>query len=163
MEMDERIRTYFDLLGEAEWDRLDSTPRSRVSLEVHHRFLAEYVAPGARILEIGAGPGRFTIELAKVGATIVVTDVSEVQLELNERHVAEAGCEESVESRGVLDVRNLDRFAEDEFDLVLAFGGSLSYVFEDAGAALENCLRTGRVVVGSVMSTLGAWRLYLPK
>jgi hypothetical protein len=32
-------------------------------------LLVGFINPGARILEIGAGPGRFTIELARLGAT----------------------------------------------------------------------------------------------
>ena len=46
-------------------------------------MLDDFVSAGDRVLEVGAGPGRFTIELATIGATIVVGDVSEVQLELN--------------------------------------------------------------------------------
>lgn len=161
MDATERIRRYFDAYGEQEWERLVSSPAARVSLEVHRRFLAPLVRDGSRVLEIGAGPGRFTIELARLGARVVVTDLSEVQLDLNAVHVAESGCEGSVEDRFILDLRDLSRFDDDEFDLVLAYGGPLSYVFEDATEALRGCLRVAPLVVGSVMSTLGAWRKYL--
>lgn len=33
------VERYFDELGEKEWDRLEIDLRSRVSLEMHHRFL----------------------------------------------------------------------------------------------------------------------------
>jgi SAM-dependent methyltransferase len=160
-----RIRRHFDELGEGEWERLDADPRNRAAFEVHRRFLADFVAPGSRVLEIGAGPGRFTIALARMGARVVVTDISEVQLELNVRHVAESGTEagRAVEDRFILDVRDTARFADGEFDAVLAFGGPLSYVFDDAGSALAGLLRIGRVVVASVMSTLGAWSIFLPQ
>jgi len=163
VDVSERIRAHFDQLGEGEWDRLDAHPRSRVSLEVHGRFLADHVAAGDRVLEIGAGPGRFTIALAELGARVVVTDVSEVQLGLNRRHVAEAGAEPAVEARHLLDVRDTGRFAAAEFDAVVAYGGPLSYVFEAAPEALAGLLRVGRVVVASVMSTLGAWAFFLPQ
>jgi len=39
--------------------------------------------PGDRVLEVGAGPGRFTIELARLGARILVSDISAGQLDLN--------------------------------------------------------------------------------
>jgi SAM-dependent methyltransferase len=161
MDLDARIRRYFDELAEGEWSRLEDTPRAQVALEVHRRFLADYVTAGDRVLEIGAGPGRFTIALAELGARVVVTDVSDVQLDLNHRYVSESGHERSVEARYPLDIRQTERFANDEFDLVLAYGGPLSYVFEDATDALRGCLRVGRRVVASVMSTLGAWRLHL--
>ncbi len=77
------VKDYYDALGEKEWDRLTETVRGRVSLEIHRRFLRRFVSPGSRVLEVGAGPGRFTLELAAIGAQVVVTDVSEVQLGLS--------------------------------------------------------------------------------
>ncbi len=162
--MDETTRRsaeWYDDLGETEWHRLVATRRGQISFEVHRRFLAEAVRPGMRVLEIGAGPGRFTIQLAELGATVVVTDISPVQLELNRRHVAEGGAEAAVEDRLLLDVRDTSRFGDDEFDVVVAYGGPLSYVFEDAGTATAGLLRVGGVLVASVMSLLGSWRLFL--
>ncbi len=159
------VRTYFDVLGAEEWDRLTTDPAGLASFEVHRRFLARFVTPGMRVLEVGAGPGRFTIVLASLGARVVVTDLSNVQLELNARYVAQAGLESAVESRALLDVCDVSRFHDGEFDAVLAYGGPLSYAFERASIALTGLLRVTRVggpVVASVMSTLGAYRHFLP-
>ena len=90
------VRSYFDALADGEWERLSADLPGRVSFEVHRRFLAQFVEPGMRVLEVGAGPGRFTIELASLGARVAVTDISPVQLDLNRRHVTEAGHEASV-------------------------------------------------------------------
>lgn len=154
-------RDYYDALGEAEWGRLAGDVAGRVSFEVHRRLLARFVRPGARVLEIGAGPGRFTAELAGLGASIVVTDLSPVQLELNRRFIGETDAEAAVERRELLDVCDVSRFADGEFDVVLAFGGPLSYAFEEAEGALRGLLRVtapGGAVVASVMSLLGTWR-----
>lgn len=132
------------------------------AFEVHRRFLADHVRPGDRVLEVGAGPGRFTVALAEMGAKVVVTDVSPVQLELNEQHVSEAGVGDAAKDRFLLDIRDTARFGDREFDLALAYGGPLSYVFEDAQNALTGLLRISRVTVASVMSTLGSWRFFLP-
>lgn len=158
------MREYYDELGDAEWSRLDDTPRGRVSFEVHRRFLARFVKPGSRVLEIGAGPGRFTIELAKLGARIVVTDFSPVQLELNRVRVGETDAEASVESRELLDVCDTSRFEDAAFDAVVAFGGPLSYAFDEVDTAIRGLFRVTRStgpVVASVMSTLGSWRYFL--
>jgi len=160
----EQIRAHFDALADDEWHRLEQDSGARVSYEVHRRFLARFVRPGDRVLEIGAGPGRFTIELATLGARVVVTDVSPVQLSLNEQYVTQAGCADFVEDRLLLDVRDTGELADGSFDLVLAYGGPLSYVFEDGERALSGLLRLvapGREVVASVMSTLGSWRALL--
>jgi len=158
----ERIRRFFDDLGDEEWQRLEKDLPGRVSLEVHRRFLARFVRPDMRVLEVGAGPGRFTIELARLGARGFVTDLSAVQLGLNAEYVRAAGAEHAVDGRELLDItRDLDRFDDGSFDAVLAYGGPLSYTFEHADSALRGLLRVaGRsgVLVASVMSLLGAWR-----
>ncbi|MDQ1603580.1 MAG: hypothetical protein QOE01_1425 [Actinomycetota bacterium] len=49
------------------------------------------------------------------------------------------------------------------FESVLAYGGPLSYAFDEAATALSGLLRVTRgPVVASVMSTLGAYRHLLP-
>jgi SAM-dependent methyltransferase len=161
----ERVRAHFDAVGDAEWDRLAATPRDRVSFELHRRMLTELIAPGARVLEIGAGPGRFTIELARLGARVTVTDISPVQLASNERHVRAAGCDDAVEARFPLDVRDASTLGREEYDAVVAYGGPLSYVFEDANDAFHELLYVTRpegLVLASVMSTLGSFRYFLP-
>jgi SAM-dependent methyltransferase len=161
----ERVRAHFDAMGDLEWDRMVATPRDRVSFELHRRLLAEHVRPGDRVLEVGAGPGRFTIELARLGARVTVADISPVQLELNERHVREQGCESAVERRVQLDVREVGRFGTGVFDAVVAYGGPLSYVFEDARRtlrALVNVTRPEGFVLASVMSSVGSFRYFLP-
>lgn len=161
----EAIREYYDSFGDAEWNRLAADVAGRVSFEVHRRFLARFVRQGARVLEVGAGPGRFTAELAALGATVVVTDISPVQLDLNREYVGATDAEAAVERRELLDVCDVSRFSDGEFDAVLAYGGPLSYAFEETEAAVRGLLRItapGGVVVASVMSMLGTWRYQLP-
>lgn len=89
------MRAYYDEFGNAEWERHEKDIPGRVSLEVHRRFLARFVNPGDRVLEIGAGPGRFTLELIDLGAQVAVTDFSSVQLELNKTRLASSASVES--------------------------------------------------------------------
>lgn len=116
------------------------------------------------MLEVGAGPGRFTIHLAELGARVAVVDISPRQLELNRERVTGAGMEASILRREVADVVDLSRFDDGGFDVVTAFGGPLSYVFDSAGAGLDQMLRKvrpGGVVAFSVMSRWGALRMAL--
>lgn len=160
----DRVRAYFDEIVEEEWERLDSTLSGRVSFEVHRRFMAEYISPGMEVLEIGAGPGRFTRELARLGARVTVTDLSERQLAANRLRAESDGFASSVAAWRVLDVRDVTEFPDSSFGAVVALGGPLSYVFDHAEESLKGLLRitTGDgAVVGSVMSLLGAWRHFL--
>ncbi len=159
----EAVRLYFDELGVAEWDRLVGSPQARVGLELHRRLLTRIIEPGWRVLELGAGPGRFTVQLAELGATVVVSDISAVQLALNQATVAEAGYDAAVEGWRLLDVADLSSIADEVFDATVAYGGPLSYTFDRAEHALGECLRVtrgGGVVVASVMSLIGSFRYF---
>jgi len=160
----DRIRVFYDQFGAAEWDRFDRSLAGRVSLELHKRFQRRWVHSGDRVLEVGAGPGRFTIELAQLGARVLVSDISPRQLDLNRDHVAGAGYEDAVEDRRLLDVTDLSSLKRASFDVVTALGGPLSYVFERAGQALDELLavvRPGGVVLFSVMSRWGSIHQFL--
>lgn len=158
------MRGFYDRLGDAEWERLSLSVRGRVTYEVHLRFLRRFVATNQRVLEIGAGPGRFTLALADLGATIAVTDFSPVQLELNRQHLHGTAAEKSVESRALLDICDTSRYDDGSFDAVVAYGGPLSYAFDEAEHALNGLFRIakpGGPIVLSVMSLLGSWRFFL--
>jgi SAM-dependent methyltransferase len=155
------LARWYDEYGEREWARLDENPRERVNLEVHRRLLAEWVRAGDRVLEAGAGPGRFTFELAGLGARVVVGDLSPRQLELHAERTAEVDA--SVEARLELDIVDLSRFADESFDAVVCYGGPLSYVLDEVDRALGELLRVtrrGGHVLLSVMSILGAVRTF---
>ncbi|MFL6209861.1 MAG: class I SAM-dependent methyltransferase [Pyrinomonadaceae bacterium] len=159
----EIIRGYFDALAGEEWARLEANAEGRVSFHLHRSYLREFIAAGAEVLEVGAGPGRFTLELAALGARITVGDVSRVQLELNRARVLEAGCEAAVVARKMLDIVDLSDLTSERFDAVVAYGGPLSYVMERADEALAELLRVtkrGGYVLLSVMSLVGATRKF---
>jgi SAM-dependent methyltransferase len=116
------------------------------------------------VLEVGAASGRFTVELARLGARIVVTDISPGQLELNVTNVAEAGLESAVEARELADIVDLTGYPDGSFDAVLCYGGPLSHVLDRADQALAELLRVakpgGRLLLG-VMSLYGSLRAFL--
>jgi SAM-dependent methyltransferase len=159
------VRRHFDRLGERESAHREADASGRVSLEVHRRFLRRLVPQGARVLEVGAGVGRFTTELAARGCRVVVTDSSAAQLAAHERRVRGTPTERSVLRREPLDVTGASPYADGEFDVVLAYGGLLSAVGEFATAVLRDMLRLvgpDGIVVASVLSLLGSWRHHLP-
>lgn len=161
----EHIRRFYDDYAEREWERLEATPRSRVSFQIHRHYLQQFVKAGDHVVEAGAGPGRFTIELARLGARIVVGDISPVQLALNRERVRAAGYEDQVVARELLDIVDCSRLPEARFDAVVCYGGALSYVLERADAALDELLRVtkpGGYLFLGVMSLIGTVRQFLP-
>jgi SAM-dependent methyltransferase len=159
----DHIAGFFDAYTEQEWERLERTPTDRVNFEVHKRFLEEHVRASDRVLEIGSGPGRFTFELARLGARVVVGDVSPRQIDAHRERTRT--IEASIEDRLVLDVVDLSRFRDGEFDATVCYGGPMSYVLERADDALGELLRVtkpgGRALL-TFMSLLGAARTFFP-
>ena len=146
-----RTAQYFDEYGEREWTRFEDGRTPGQSLGTHIRMLEGYVRPGDRVLDAGAGPGRVTLELLRLGAHLTALDISPGQLELLRARAP--GVEAMLG-----DVTDLSRFADDTFDVTVCFGGPLSYVLDraaDAVAELARVTRPGGHVLVSVMGLGG--------
>jgi ubiquinone/menaquinone biosynthesis C-methylase UbiE len=161
----ERAASFYDEYGESEWTRFEDGRTPAPSLDVHLDRVRQFVNAGDRVLEVGAGPGRFTIELARLGAQVTVSDLSPGQLELNRERVAAEGLEEHVVERELADVLDLSRWDDASFDATICFGGPLSYVVDradDGIAELVRVTRPGGHVLVSVMSLVGTVTHFLP-
>ncbi len=155
----ERMAAFFDEYGDREWTRFEDGRTSPISPAVHTHYLRRFVRPGDRVLDVGAGPGRFTVELGRLGATITVADLSAGQLELNRRILVESGLEDHIRDRVQADILDLGAFHDEAFDVTVCYGGPLSYVLDRADQALTELLRVTRPrghLLLSVMSLVGA-------
>ncbi len=158
------VSRYFDRLAHGEWQRYDQSALGAIQFHVHDHYLRRFIAPGSRVLEIGAGPGRYTETLHQLGCRIVVGDISPVQLSLNREYGQSRGFGVSVEAWLDLDICDLSALPAASFDAVVAYGGPLSYVFERREDALRSCrriLRPGGVLLASVMSLWGTIHRHL--
>lgn len=158
------VAGFYDRYGEKEWARWDRDAVSAVRFHVHCHYLRQWIKPGDRVLEAGAASGRFTLELARLGAKVTVLDLSPGQLELNKANAKEHGFEAAVEARVLGDICDLSGYPDGAFDAVVCYGGPLSYVFDERDKALAKMLRVARpggpVLLG-VMSNWGTHQEYL--
>ncbi len=161
----EHTRRYYDALAAGEWVRFERDAPGRVNFHVHCHYLRQFVKAGDVVLDVGAGPGRFTIELARLGATVTVGDLSPVQLALNREKVREAGYEHAITSREIMDITDLFRLPVAHFDATVCYGAPLNYTFDRADDAVAGLVRTtkpGGHLLVSVASLFGTLRRFMP-
>lgn len=155
----EGIRTFYNAYGaQREWERFD-TEIGKVQLHVITQFLREWALPAPRVLDMGSGPGRFAIWLAREGCCVTLVDVSDAMISAARERIREATVEAAVEGIYRASLFDMEQMDLAPFDVVLCLGGVLNYYPDDMLRALGILRRllapTGRLV-GSVMSTVGA-------
>jgi SAM-dependent methyltransferase len=90
------------------------TPSARTQW-VFDRFAKPFIKPGARVLEIGPGGGKFSRMFDEAGVDLTLCDISPLMLSR-----ASAACRKPPRTV-LLDGRGLQPFADGHFDLVFSF------------------------------------------
>jgi len=118
----------YSVYAKEEWKRLTTDPFHRLEFETTFRFLKKHLPSKGVILDAGGGPGRYTIELAKLGYKVVLLDLVKENLEIARQQIQKSGVGKRV--KGVVDgsITDLSRFKKNSFDAVLCLGGPLSHV-----------------------------------
>jgi ubiquinone/menaquinone biosynthesis C-methylase UbiE len=149
---------FYDAYVQAEWSRLEATAYGRLQAIIHTDFIQRYIHPGDRVLDAGSGPGRFTIEMAKIGAITTVLDISAQQLELAKKKLSETALLSGVDEFIQGDIADLSRFPDNHFDSTVCFGGAISYTCEKRFEAIGELIRVtkpGGYLLISVMGRMG--------
>jgi len=116
------LRTYYaGGGGHDEWARLTTQPGA-VEFAVNTDAIARRLPPGARVLDIGGGPGRYAIWLAARGHRVTLADLSPDLLDIARDRIAAAGVGALVEDIVEADARDLARWPDDSFDAALSLG-----------------------------------------
>lgn len=81
-------------------------------------FIHRYAAQGSKVLELGAGTGRYSIALAKEGMDVTAVELVESNLAILREN--SKGLTNIVSMQG--DATDLSRFDDHSFDVTLVFG-----------------------------------------
>src|SRR2546422_2084037 len=125
-----RVRKFYSISAEREWMRLEHPTEGRLEFAVHKAWIGRFLPPApARILDIGGGPGRYSIWLAERGYRVTLADLSPELLALAKEKAGEAGVE--LERIVEVNAMDLSPFGAESFDAVLCMG-PLYHLIEEA-------------------------------
>ena len=82
----EEVKKYYDENAQKEWERLERHPFEFIFTTY---MMDQYIRSGDRILDIGGGPGRYSIYYAKKNCDVTLVDLSIGNIELAKIKAAE--------------------------------------------------------------------------
>jgi len=88
----ETVRGYYEDNVQQEWERLE-TGLCRAEFASTMRLVRRHFPAAARVCDIGAGPGRYSIELARVGHRVTVFDLAHGNLVRARLQFTQAGLQ----------------------------------------------------------------------
>jgi len=143
-----------------EWRRLVKDPFHRLEFDTTLRFLKKFLPKNGLILDAGGGPGRYSIELAKLGYDMVLLDLIPANLDFAKKQIKKAKVSGKIKEIVENSVTDLSRFADNSFDAVLCLGGALSHVYPEgkrrkAISELVRVTKKSAPIFVSVMGKLG--------
>lgn len=151
--MDERtelMNRFYD--GVTEDARLLKSRHGQLEYVTTMHFIRKHAQKDARIIEIGAGTGRYSVALAKEGFDVTAVELAERNYEVLKSRAE--GFSNLKAYRG--DALDLSRFSDDAFDLTLLLGPMYHlYDEESRMKALREAIRVtrpGGVLIAAFLS-----------
>ncbi len=150
----ERIKAYYRVFDEQH--RLEK-PEGRLEFDISMDIILGLLGKADKVLDLGGGAGRYSIELAKRGFRVTLADLSPRLLEQARRYIAE----NSIPSlQGIDNVNAIDisLYESGSFDAVILFG-PLYHLLEEGErrscvAEIFRVLRPGGLVFANFIPYL---------
>ena len=132
--------------------RLCNSAQGKLEYLVTMDYVHRYLFPGCKVIELGAGTGKYSVALAKEGYDTTAVELVESNLEVLKQNGA--GLEALTALQG--DATDLSRFADGTFDVTLVFG-PMYHLYEktDVQKAIDEAIRItkkGGVVLFAFLS-----------
>ena len=118
--------------------RLESSRQGQLEFFITMNYIHKFVKTGDKVLEIGAGTGRYSIALAKEGYQVTAIELVDSNLDVLKANAKGLSNVEACQG----DALDLSRFSDDTFDITLVFG-PMYHLYEenDQHRALDEAIR----------------------
>lgn len=115
MDVTETIKNFYDESVEAEWERIENRPEFLITC----RYINRYIKAGDKVLDIGGGPGRYSLWLAEKGCDVTLLDLSPQNISFAKKKAVEQGVALKTLTG---DARTVDETVEGVYDYILLMG-----------------------------------------
>lgn len=112
----EQIQRTYEVFDED--TRLNRSRAARVEFLTTVRYIEKYLSPGARILDVGAGAGEYSLYFARAGYTVCALELAQANVEAFRKKITPQDHIELVQGNAV----DLSRYPDAAFDVVLVLG-----------------------------------------
>ena len=121
-----------------EEDRLTRSRHGQLEYATTMAYVHKYAGPRTKVLEIGAGTGRYSIALAKEGMDVTAVELVDANLKVLQE--SSKGLTGIQSFQG--DATDLKRFSDDTFDVTLCFG-PMYHLYEktEVNKAIDEAIR----------------------
>ena len=118
--------------------RLQKNRHGQLEYYTTMNYIHRYTAKESRILEVGAGTGRYSIALAKEGFDVTAVELVESNLDVLRENSKGLGNIKVYQG----DATDLSRFSDDSFDVTLFFGPMYHlYETDEVNRAIDEAIR----------------------
>lgn len=137
--MSERINIVSEFYNQIDEDaRLNRSRHGQLEYITTMEYIHRHVQAGAKILEVGAGTGRYSIALAKEGYEVTAVELIKHNLDILKKNSSESNNLHSYQG----DALDLSRFRDGEFDITLVLGPMYHlYDKSDVHKAIDEAIR----------------------
>jgi SAM-dependent methyltransferase len=153
------VREFYDSDVEREWRRLDE-PLCQIEFASTVRLIEKYFPSAGRVCDIGGGPGRYTVALARRGYRATLVELSDGLVKRAQAALSEAGV--SAERLLCGDACDLSELPSAHFDAGLLLGPLYHLVDPPkrlaALAELRRVLKVGGVGIVAYLNSWGILR-----